>query len=68
MRPSSLDLAEAVAVGAGVRHEGAVELLRPGSRLAPLEPPDGVGAAGHVGERVADRLAGRLGVVASAAS
>src|SRR6476469_3121735 len=52
-----LDLPGAGAVGAGVRHDGAVELLRPGPRLSPLEPADGVGAPGHVRERVADGLA-----------
>ena len=50
------DLAEPRRVRPGVRHERRVELLRPGQRGAPLEEPDGVGAAGHVPQRVEQQL------------
>ena len=56
MPPSSLDLAEAGAVGAGVRHHRASGTSRRRPRdWRHWKNSDGVGAAGDVGERVADQ-------------
>ncbi len=51
-------------VGAAVRQHRRVELLGTAPGLAPLEEHRALGAARHVGERVAGHLAGGLGGVA----
>ena len=52
--------APGIAVGAGVRQHGGVELLAPAQRGSPLEEADSVGTARELGERVPGHLSRRF--------